>query len=282
MKVGRLRIGRTSDAMMHLKKEQLKRVCFEYLGRQWKVFRRNLLNGRLHYTNLDDLMEVAFMRQFNDMFQHERQNLEVRLSKVKYLYRAASGGEYTYDRLIPNPQYANLNRMNPQGELFLYLGYDDKRRRYNDQFSFAEQTCLYEIRAANGDIISMCEFSITEEARRKKVINLVQGINKSYDDLIFDLAIAEMRRNPVQYSRVLGRIYLKMIADEIFVPIENGQNRGHEYAPFHAFAHYFRAQGYAGIIYKSTVLDGGKNLVLFNPDDAGYVDGTMQHFVFSE
>lgn len=56
---------------------------------------------------------------------------------------------------------------------------------------------------------------------------------------------------------------MKMISENLFKPV-NGLNRDYVYAPFHAFANYFRRKGYSGIIYNSTVNPGNKNIVLFD------------------
>ncbi|WP_047153399.1 RES domain-containing protein [Aneurinibacillus tyrosinisolvens] len=122
----------------------------------------------------------------------------------------------------------------------------------------------------------MCEFEIAEKAKQKKVINLVDGLNQTYDELIEELVKADGKAGMT--GRILGKIYLKMIADKIFLPIEAGQEREKEYAPFHAFAYYFQYFGYDGIIFKSTVQEGGKNLVLFDPSDAQPTLDTLRKF----
>ena len=57
--------------------------------------------------------------------------------------------------------------------------------------------------------------------------------------------------------------YCKLLSDQIFIPVETN-NKSLMYAPFHCVAQYFLSLGYKGIIYKSTVFDKGKNLVLFD------------------
>lgn len=60
--------------------------------------------------------------------------------------------------------------------------------------------------------------------------------------------------------------YARMLSSQIFVPVET--NKTYMYAPFHCMAYYFQSLGYDGIAYSGTVSDKGKNLVLFNKNDA--------------
>lgn len=78
--------------------------------------------------------------------------------------------------------------------------------------------------------------------------------------------IEEKSGNGYELSKVLGKIYFKMISENLFLPVD-GLDRNYEYAPFHAFANYFRSKGYSGIIYMSTVNPGNRNLVLFDIHD---------------
>jgi len=53
---------------------------------------------------------------------------------------------------------------------------------------------------------------------------------------------------------------------QIFKPVEtDGQDI--KKAPFHTLANYVRKQGYAGIIFNSTVHKNATNLALFDTDD---------------
>jgi hypothetical protein len=54
-----------------------------------------------------------------------------------------------------------------------------------------------------------------------------------------------------------------LLSEEIFVPLDT-EDRDLAYAPFQTMATYFLSIGYSGIIYKSTVQNGGKNIVLFD------------------
>ena len=73
------------------------------------------------------------------------------------------------------------------------------------------------------------------------------------------------------------KMFLKFINDAIFKVVNkkllSNQQIKNEYAPFHAFANYLEYEGYAGIIYNSTICDG-LNLVFFNRYDVD-IDGDI-------
>ncbi|WP_047153398.1 hypothetical protein [Aneurinibacillus tyrosinisolvens] len=111
----------------------VRKGCFDLLERQWQNFKDALIAGEIKYNDINDLKKVQFIRQFDDMLRHERKHLDIRLTKVNNLHRAAkNSAQEDYQRFIPNPAYKSLNRMNPPDKLFIYLGYDNEQRQYND------------------------------------------------------------------------------------------------------------------------------------------------------
>ena len=72
--------------------------------------------------------------------------------------------------------------------------------------------------------------------------------------------------------------YAKMLSEQIFVPVD-ANDKKLMYAPFHCMAQYFLSLGYSGIIYKSTVFDKGKNLVLFDKGLAKPVGDIEQYTI---
>ena len=61
--------------------------------------------------------------------------------------------------------------------------------------------------------------------------------------------------------------YCKLLSEQIFLLLTT-DDKNIEYAPFHLMAQYFLSMGYSGIIYKSTVCNKGKNIVLFDKEYA--------------
>ena len=57
---------------------------------------------------------------------------------------------------------------------------------------------------------------------------------------------------------------MKLLSEQIFLPLDNSDDKKLLYAPFQCLAQYFISKGFGGIIYKSTMLPGGKNIVFFD------------------
>ncbi|MDU7966374.1 MAG: RES family NAD+ phosphorylase [Paeniclostridium sordellii] len=280
-----------------------KKMSEEFLLSTWNELKNDLYDGKVKYNDLGRLLSYTFLQQFDDMFKFMHEDNSINLANINKLYRGVKQWKdnkneyYKQDRFIPKKEYASLNRFNPPEEVFIYLGVDLENGKDNtNSLSNVELGCLKEIRAENGEKASLCEFKVKESALNKKVIDLTIGDQYSYEELIREinqiLILGELSRNlnrkygnqisdmreyaknsiknkqglNYKISKVMMKIYNKMISDKIFLPIGDG-NRECEYIPFHAFANYFKNQGYAGIIYKSTVSPGSKNLVLFNVQD---------------
>lgn len=285
---------------MDLETLKIKQRCDELLKRTWNCIKDDLARGNLKYDDLNKLLEYTFMKQFDDMFCKMKSSLEVSLSGIKYLYRAAGEETTSYKRLVPNMEHSRLNRFNPPGEVFIYMGICDTKEKIDTEFNLAEKTCLEEIRAVKGQRCSLCEFLVEKSATDKKVIDISIVDQYTDNELISQLGMItfndkeyyggnkeSLKRNienkkgaKYEIAEVLAKVYMKMISDNLFIPVTNAKNKEYEYSPFHAFANYFRSKGYAGIIYKSTVCNGGKNLVLFNVNDVKYKAGAMQHKVY--
>lgn len=242
---------------------RLKERCDFLLKGQWQIIREALVSGRVEYNDQNKLKAFTFMRQFDDAFRHEKKNLTETLGN-QYRYLRAARGNHDHDRLIPKPQYASTNRMNPEGELFIYLGIEENKQHPIGQFTIGEVTCFREIRAKEGEDVTIAEFEINKNSSKKKVVNLY--VDLSIPDEHYIMELVKHDGNPKMTSHILMQLYLKMINENVFLPVDNPATREYDYAPFHAFANYFKNKGFDGIIYNSTVQAGGKNLVLFNPD----------------
>jgi hypothetical protein len=73
-----------------------------------------------------------------------------------------------------------------------------------------------------------------------------------------------MKKPPQKYSQIFFvELYMRLLSEEIFKPIHT-LNKELEYAPFQLMGNYFKSLGYKGIIYKSTVSNYGKNIVVFD------------------
>ena len=107
------------------------------------------------------------------------------------------------------------------------------------------------------------------EVLRANNIQLLLATNNSYIDMIMQKSgLSLIQKNIIENYLVM--MILKLVNDSTFKKIDKSkftdEEIDNEYAPFHAFANYIENKGYAGIIYNSTVYEGGLNLVLFNRD----------------
>lgn len=58
--------------------------------------------------------------------------------------------------------------------------------------------------------------------------------------------------------------YMKILSNELFVPLKDVVDKTEVYAPFHCMAQYFKNKGYVGIMHASTIYRSAKNVVLFD------------------
>lgn len=85
----------------------------------------------------------------------------------------------------------------------------------------------------------------------------------------------------------ISLLFLSTIDESIFKPVDEVNDPElKSYIPFRVFSEYLIEKGYDGIIYRSTRMDKaklkGKCLVLFNKDDAKYINGTMEKYKFND
>lgn len=248
----------------------------------WNEIENDLHNGILYDSEFEKFDKYIFLKQFDDLHDHVKIYFEKSLLEIEYICKVVSdwhyedGRIYDFERFIPKIEYASNNRFNPPNKVFQYHGISYEA---NDGIKKrVQKTCLLEIKAKKNKEVSICEFSIDEKFKDQKIIDLTVGIDESYKSLekkIF--TIGKRINNMKQYSndshgvywneleKVMGKIYMKMLSDNLFRPVENN-NKEKEYAPFHLFANYFEQKGYIGIVYESAVNKGNKNLVLFNTE----------------
>ncbi|MUG70583.1 RES family NAD+ phosphorylase [Paenibacillus validus] len=265
------------------------------MSSQWKELKADLQAGKVLYTDSTGIKNYTFFKVFDDVFNQTRPFFDVPLSAVKHMYRAVNEEKCDYQRMIPKIEYAKEhNRMNPAGQVFLYAGIDSLG--YKENKSLIIKTCLKEIRAPLDSIATVCKFKITAAGRKKKVINICgdDTIPKTQNELhkyIFDqyksIWFTRGREMSMrELARTMAKVYFNLFSsDQIFKPIDNNidlKEKEREYASFHALAHYIREAGYGGIIYKSTVCKGGRNIVLFDTMDASFVPNTLQQVKVSD
>lgn len=118
-----------------------------------------------------------FLEMFDDFHQNciiKNESIFIKtLGELKNLYRAQRGEHFDdYERMIPKPEYVkNKNRWNPEGVAFIYLGYDDKIRKFSRDINHIEKTCFEELRLKENEHVSTCKFKPLE--KNAKIINLI-------------------------------------------------------------------------------------------------------------
>ncbi|PGU99178.1 RES family NAD+ phosphorylase [Bacillus thuringiensis] len=268
----------------------------QLMTEQWISLKEDLHNGVVEYDNLGKLIsKYMFFNRFDNVFKDTCKFFEVNLSDIKHMYRGVSEEielNY-YERMVPKIEFAKgNNRMNPPGKAFLYAGIlgKDKGKDGNIIKKHVVKTVLKEIRATENSVATICKFKINDSVKHKKVINICgdNSIPQSETELkayIYKHALKNLSFNREKISYIMANVYFNIFSsDQIFKPIHTNEQevKKYEYAPFHALANYISEQGYAGIIFRSTVHQNGTNLVLFDSNDASVVSNSMEHINTSE
>ena len=237
----------------------------------WEEF-KEYLSKRPNF--LEDDIELwkkkNFFMQFDDAVKHCLAFLEVKGHAVSPFYRGTGINEEiakdNYSRMIPSPKHSALNRMSPAGIPYLYVTPNMK----NDK-ALQLNTIVSELRADPEDYFTICSFHTNGPL---KLVSLVGDPNLQVEEkelgniLLEQLAGRGKKERIEQAKKLLIQLYFSFFnEDNIFKPIPRGttdEDKDIEYRPFQAIAKYFEWLGYDGLIYKSTVYEGGINAVIFN------------------
>lgn len=145
------------------------------IKKQW-----NILNPYID-TNDSENFGEGLLSIFDDMFRHSIVNNEGVYTRdyksINHMYRGTKGNrDYTW--LLPNPDYAGLNRWNPKGRCFLYAAIEDDKNIFdiNNGVYHGEMVCLEELRTEIGEEVTLCELQFKPGIPNKKVFDF------SYND----------------------------------------------------------------------------------------------------
>lgn len=260
----------------------------------------------------------GFLEVFHDIFTTcinlHKDKFFYKLKDTDVLCRVVEGLGYGADRFIPWPSKTN-NRWNPPGKQYLYLSFNDKETPYDDRLSLNEYICLEEYRAIVGGKYSFCDFEPVIEGNvldlsyndvsLTNIKNIVTDYyNESLNWMINELLsspnayvdyknkkklkkdiIAIMDKNLVDKNIIeesYAKQYLKMICSCIYKKVdEKDENKKEKaYKSFHILSNYLESKGVTGIIYPCTRTKKiiGKNLVLFNVNDAKPIESSIREF----
>jgi len=148
----------------------------------------------------DTVLEKNFLEVFDDIHESCISKYESifvkRLGDLKNLYRAQRGKHFdNYERMIPKEEYVkNKNRWNPEGVAFMYLGFDEEIKQYDEVINFIEKTCFEELRLKKAEYVSICEFKPVKS--EGKIINLC------YEDISYE----EIERKSEEFMNMITKV----------------------------------------------------------------------------
>lgn len=226
----------------------------------WNDFREKIITNADKKLNF--FREEGFLERYNNFFKKSDFRQLATLSKRNFKnYKIGRGviersEKLTYERFIPYEQYIKeSNRFSPPHCAWLYLA-------IGKDSSQIQRTARAECRAEQNKNFCFCEFKIEKDLQ---VIDLTIADKYCTNDMIHQFGTALLNNNKKKISRFLAILFSDEISKLLFEPLRDRNiNREVEYAPFHILAKYFISEGYDGIIYRSTVCPGGKNMVLFD------------------
>ena len=281
---------------------------------------RVIIEERWDVINSSPDSGKSFIEIFDDIFtkciDNHRTSFFYPLKKSDILCRVVSGWGHDIDRFIPWPNKAQ-NRWNPPGRTYLYLSFSEEIQRYSDELTLSEYICLEEYRAQKGEKYSFCMFEPLVEGN---ILDLsyndidLATIRYSMDVLgrrISQQVMEDLTSNPTklehyksnpkklkreiknkteQYNDrsiiedVVAKQYLKMVCNTIYKKVDEKDDAGKEkaYRSFQVLSLYLESKGVTGIIYPCTRTNKvvGKNLVLFNKEDAKPIKESIREIIY--
>jgi len=269
---------------------------------------------------LSDNGAMSFIEQFGDIFTKtinvRKDGFFHPLNDNDILCRAVPGTGYKTDRFIPWPN-KTFNRWNPPGRTYLYLSYSNQIEDFDKKLTKSEYICLEEIRAKHGEQYSFCYF---EPKNKGSILDLSYNdielweisepldeygnslADEVYNELISDPSLVQkyslnrrkLRRDIKSKTHkkhdkkiiedVVARRYLKFVCSAIYQKVDTDDEKEKEkaYRSFHILSNYLENQGVTGIIYPCTRTKAiaGKNIVLFNINDATPIEGSIKTITY--
>ena len=263
----------------------------ETIYRTWTELRYSLKNKDFGYKDIDEAKKITFLMVFDSLF-NQHNGFSFITKQIKDTNRNIGRGtklssdeKVNFERFIPKKEYITQdNRFSPEGVEWLYLAFDTEVS--------AIEVSKREIRTHSGDRFGFCRFVFDDNILENRIVDLTVADDISYDEInsnleIFMQAITNQKIAEALFTRKMPDkgntldkekfeqvfikwtiyTYCKLLSEQIFLPLTT-DDKNIEYAPFHLMAQYFLSMGYSGIIYKSTVCNKGKNIVLFDKEYA--------------
>lgn len=236
------------------------------------------------------------------------------LSETDILCRAVKGAGHEKDRFIPWPSKTH-NRWNPPGTQFLYLSFGTEVKPYTKMLTLNEYICLLELRATKGEIYSICDFrasipgNVLDLSYNDMTISDTRKIIECHYNDVFQQVLNDLLKTPTAIAHAKSRKkealmrdikksmedfplqreileetyakqYLIMVCSCIYKKVDetDEDKKAIAYKSFQVLCQYLMKKGVTGIIYPCTRTNKviGKNLVLFNVNDAIPLESTIR------
>lgn len=204
---------------------------------RWDELKERVKYQSRFFTDLGSLNGADFLEAGKDGL-HE--------GEILYRARIASDGQkYSVNEMgCPPKEMATAGRANPIGIPYLYLSREPK-------------TTYYEVRAIYLDNLSVGKFKI------KKDLKLV--------DFTYKINIYANYTEGTLKDVVIKKKIIDAISRDLSKPLLRFDSEL-EYVPTQMICEYCKTMGAHGISFESSLHQGGKNYVLFNPSDAECID----------
>lgn len=235
------------------------------------------------------------------------------------LCRMVKEKECDEQRFIPWPESSSQNRWNPPGKSFLYMSYGKGgEHAYNSELSLEQRVCLLETRTEPNTDCSFCYFKPTVPGRifdlsyndtkledHRRILNDTghRIVSSVLERMLDDATLAQhVDDKSYVYSQIKHLIkpfdidiktsteefimkqYLQILCDCIYTRVDGSDaEKEQAYQSFHTLAQYLQAKGITGIIYPCTRDEqiNGKNIVLFEPNDAQPINGSIIRYHYT-
>lgn len=275
------------------------KALFDFSGREysekiiretWSEFRKALTEGLFAFDEVEKAKKYTFLKVYDDLF-NQHSAIDYKCITIRDLDSVLVGRGTIlnateipdYERFIPKQEFiTNDNRFSPIGVEWLYLAIGSEY----DIHQCAQAEC----RAKTGESFGFCHFVFDKSSSCLKLVDLTIADDISYNKINYWLKKDYQKFKPkngvnlrddkdfvAPLKKWTAYIYTKLLSEQIFVPLCDTDDRSIMYAPFQTMAQYYISLGYSGIIYKSTVSDFGKNLVLFDKNIV-HPFGTIEHY----
>lgn len=272
----------------------------EIIEKQWKDIHASTEGNRSFYETFNDVFENAITK-YETYFIHKMNSSDI-------LCRMVKEKECDTERFIPIPG-KSINRWNPPDKVFLYLSYAKDNEPFRIGLKKSEYICLLECRTEHGKDCCFCYFKPEKEGRvldlsyndvelshyskilseytdskiKKIMSDLYQKYNDNSESVSLEVIQKGLNKNPISeefISIVLAKMILQLICRSIYKKVD--ENQEEKYKSFHLLANYLIDKGITGIIYPCTrdEIIKGKNIVLFDINDATPIDGTIKQYHF--